>query len=223
MDTIPETFNSYFTKLYDKKTYLDKYGGSVFATGVTLLIFFCIFSFFYIQSKMDPIRQNWANERCKPEVMPFAGLINAPKGTSKMAYTADNFTKCTVNILSEVVQYFTSPLYYLSDLTSNFYLMLMRVVQSFRTLAFYLRMKVMQMMEYIVARIYNVMIPVQRMFIKLKDTLKKTEGIMVTGLYTVFSTYLALKAFVGSFLQILIIALIVIVAVIIALWIRFRI
>ena len=29
MDTIPETFNSYFTKLYDKKTYLDKYGGSV--------------------------------------------------------------------------------------------------------------------------------------------------------------------------------------------------
>ena len=122
MDTIPETFNSYFTKLYDKKTYLDKYGGSVIATGVTLLIFFCIFSFFYIQSKMDPIRQNWANERCKPEVMPFAGLINAPKGTSKMSYTADNFTKCTVNVLSEVVQYFTSPLYYLSDLTSNFYL-----------------------------------------------------------------------------------------------------
>ena len=93
MDTIPETFNRYFNRLYEKKTYLDKYGGSVIATGVTLLIFFCIFSFFYIQSKMEPIRQNWANERCKPEVMPFAGLINAPKGTSKMAYTAENFTK----------------------------------------------------------------------------------------------------------------------------------
>ena len=151
--------------------------------------------------------------------MPFAGLINAPKGTSKMAYTAENFTKCTVGILSEVVQYFTYPLYYLSDLVSNFYLMLMKVVQSFRVLAFYLRMQVMKMMEYIVARIYNVMIPVQRMFIKLKDTLKKTEGIMVSGLYTVFSAYLATKAFVGAFLQILIIALIVIVAVIIALWI----
>ena len=168
---------------------------------------------------MDPIRQNWANERCKPEVMPFAGLINAPKGTSKMTYTAENFTKCTVGILSEIVQYFTYPLYYLSDLVSNFYLMLMKVVQSFRTLAFYLRMQVMKMIEYIVARIYNVMIPVQRMFIKLKDTLKKTEGIMVTGLYTVFSAYLAVKAFVGSFLQLLIIVLIVLVAVIIALWI----
>ena len=77
----------------------------------------------------------------------------------------------------------------------------------------------MKMIEYIVARIYNVMIPVQRMFIKLKDTLKKTEGIMVTGLYTVFSAYLAVKAFVGSFLQLLIIALIILVAVIIALWI----
>tara|TARA_B100000963_G_scaffold50553_1_gene38712 strand:- start:1409 stop:2995 length:1587 start_codon:yes stop_codon:yes gene_type:complete len=219
MDTIPETFNNYFTRLYNKKTYLDKYGGSVVATAVSLLIFFCIFSFFYVQSKMDPIRQNWANERCKPEVMPFAGLINAPKGTSKMAYTAENFTKCTVGILSEIVQYFTYPLYYTSDLVSSFYLMLMKVVQAFRTLAFYLRMQVMKMIEYIVARIYNVMIPVQRMFIKLKDTLKKTEGIMVTGLYTVFSAYLAVKAFVGSFLQLLIIALIILVAVIIALWI----
>lgn len=219
MDTIPETFSSYFNKLYQKKTYLDKYGGSVIGTAVSLLIFFCIFSYFYVQTKMDPIRQNWANERCKPEVMPFAGLINAPKGTSKMTYTAENFTKCTVGILSEVVQYFTYPLYYLSDIVSNFYLMLMKIVQSFRTLAFYLRMQVMKMIEYMVARIYNVMIPVQRMFIKLKDTLKKTEGIMVTGLYTVFSAYLALKAFVGSFLQILIIVLIVLVAVIIALWI----
>ena len=51
MDTIPETFNTYFAKLYDKKTYLDKYGGSVVATAVSLLIFFCIFSFFYIQQK----------------------------------------------------------------------------------------------------------------------------------------------------------------------------
>ena len=44
----------------------------------------------------------------------------------------------------------------------------------------------MKIIEYIVARIYNVMIPVQRIFIKLKDTLK-TEGIMVTG----FTQYLA--------------------------------
>ena len=53
-----------------------------------------------------------------------------------MTYTAENFTKCTVGILSEIVQYFTYPLYYLTDLVSNFYLMLMKVVQSFRTLAF---------------------------------------------------------------------------------------
>ena len=51
MDTIPETFESYFNKLYNKKTYLDKYGGSVVATGVTLLIFFCIFSYFLYSDK----------------------------------------------------------------------------------------------------------------------------------------------------------------------------
>ena len=40
------------------------------------------------------------------------------------------------SILGEIVQYFTYPLYYTSDLVSNFYLMLMKVVQSFRTFSF---------------------------------------------------------------------------------------
>ena len=73
---------NYFNKAYKKNGYLDKYGGSVIATAFTLLFFFIIFSYYYVQSKIEPIRQNWANERCKPEVMPFAGMINAPKGTS---------------------------------------------------------------------------------------------------------------------------------------------
>ena len=51
MDTIHETFNSYFTKIYTKKTYLDKYGGSVVATAVSLLIFFCIFPIFIFNLK----------------------------------------------------------------------------------------------------------------------------------------------------------------------------
>ena len=67
MDTIPETFESYFNKLYNKKTYLDKYGGSVVAMSNSSYLFL-YFSFFYVQTKMDPIRQNWANERCKQKL-----------------------------------------------------------------------------------------------------------------------------------------------------------
>jgi hypothetical protein len=37
---------------------------------------------------------NWENKRCDPTILPFAGLINAPKGTSKIKYTSDNFEDC---------------------------------------------------------------------------------------------------------------------------------
>ena len=45
MDTIPETFESYFNKLYNKKTYLDKYGGSVVATSNSSYLFLYFFIF----------------------------------------------------------------------------------------------------------------------------------------------------------------------------------
>ena len=95
MDNISETFGNYFHKVYKKDGYLDKYGGSIVATIITLLIFFIIFSYYYIQNKIEPIRQDWANQRCRPEVMPFAGMINAPPGTSNMEYTSENFMQCT--------------------------------------------------------------------------------------------------------------------------------
>ena len=48
MGNIRETFNEYFDRLYKKDGYLDKYGGSVVLTGITLLIFGVIFSHYYV-------------------------------------------------------------------------------------------------------------------------------------------------------------------------------
>ena len=76
MDKIPKTFNSYINKITQKITYLDKYGGSVLATGLILFSFFLIFSYFYVMNKLKPIKKDWVKQRCNPAVMPFAGLIN---------------------------------------------------------------------------------------------------------------------------------------------------
>ena len=54
MDTIPETFNNYFKRLYDKKTYLDKYGGSTVFTTIVLVTFFSILSYYYIEANIEP-------------------------------------------------------------------------------------------------------------------------------------------------------------------------
>jgi len=59
MNNIQETFTDYFHKLYAKEGYLDKYGGSVVVTALTLFVFFLIFSWYYVQERIQPIRQDW--------------------------------------------------------------------------------------------------------------------------------------------------------------------
>ena len=92
MDNINlNAFNDYFYNIYKKNGYLDKYGGSVIATTFTLFFFFIILSYYYVMQKIDPIKENWAEERCKPSVMPFAGIINAPPNKSKLEFAQENF------------------------------------------------------------------------------------------------------------------------------------
>ena len=220
MDNINlNTFNNYFYKIYKKNGFLDKYGGSVIATGFTLFFFFIIFSYYYVMQKIDPIRENWAEERCKPEVMPFAGIINAPPNKSKMDFTQENFTECTTLILGGITSYFVKPFYYISDLFVKLFGVIMNAVNMIRTLMHWLRMKMKKIFEYIIARLMNVLIPLQKMLIKLKDTAKKMIGIMVGALYTVMGAFMGLKSFMGSFMSIIITLLVLLVALIIIMWI----
>ena len=49
-----------FLNLHEKTAYLDKYGGSVVATGLTLFSFLSTFFIIYIEGQAEPIRDNWS-------------------------------------------------------------------------------------------------------------------------------------------------------------------
>jgi hypothetical protein len=219
MDNMYDTFSDYFHTIYKKTTYLDKYGGSTIITTIILFTFFSLISYYFIQSNIKPIQQDWINQRCKPNIMPFAGMINAPKGESVLDYTNENFINCTTSVLSKIVEYFTQPLYYISDLLSQFYVVILDTVNKVRVFLFYLRTKLTKIFEYMISRVLNVMVPVQLILIKMKDLLNKINGTMVAGLMAVYGAYLTLKSFVGAFLQICIVILIIIAAAVILLWI----
>jgi hypothetical protein len=216
---IQETFEGHFDKLYKKNGYLDKYGGSVVATAFTLFIFFLVFSYFYIQTQIEPIRRNWVNERCNPVVMPFAGIINKPPNKTAMEFTSENFMQCTTQILSGVVSYFMQPLYFITGLITKIAKVLEKSINMIRMILAYLKLQLNKMISLLVGRLVNVMIPLRVIIIKLTDSLNKMTGVARVALYTVYGAFLALKAFMGAFLMICIIALTVLVAVISILWI----
>jgi hypothetical protein len=219
MDNIPKTFGSYINKITKKIGYLDKYGGSVVVTGIVLFIFFIIFSYFYVMNKLKPIKADWVNQRCNPAVMPFAGIINAPPTESKIDYTADNFYQCTQSILTTIIGYFLEPINFTIKTMTNFWTEIMKAINMIRHVFAYIRNRIMAIVSNIFGRVYNVIIPVQIILMKLKDILAKNVGVLTTGLYTVMTLYLSMKSFLGAFLEILVLALIVLAAATILLWI----
>jgi len=94
-DTSDNTLNdSYNTvkNLYKNIGFIDQYGGDVFLCFVYFLIPIFIFLYFKTIKDIQPIKDDWANQRCKPTVIPFAGFINKPENMSIADFTQQNFT-----------------------------------------------------------------------------------------------------------------------------------
>ncbi len=212
-------FYDYFKDLYSNQEYLDKYGIDLLITSIALFIFFIALSYFYVMSKTEPIKAEWSKHKCNPVYMPFAGQIVRPTNQSQLEFTASNFTRCVNEILAKVVAQFLSPVYYLTDKIVAVFKQLLKSVDTMRYMMTYIRLKFQTIIQHIMNKILNVFIPMQKLLIKFKDALAKVVGVAVAGLYTAMGAFLALKSFMGSFLTIIIAALVLAVAAIIALWI----
>lgn len=219
MENIYSAFSQSIDKLYDKATYLDKYGGSVIITSVTLFVFFLIFSYFYVQTKIKPIKADWINQRCNPAVIPFAGVINAGEGESKIEYTAKNFSECTTSILTQIVGFFLQPIHFLTNSLAEFFKVLGEAIQKIRELFNKVRKAIMKIVETIMHRITNVLIQMQVLTMKIKTVLGKTQGVLAAGLYTTMASYLAMKSFFGAMLEIIIAFLVILAAAVVVAWI----
>ena len=65
--------------MYNKLTYFDQYGGSFILFIIITIIVILLVSYFYTMINIEPIINDWPNQRCKPTIMPFAGLITHPE------------------------------------------------------------------------------------------------------------------------------------------------
>jgi hypothetical protein len=200
--------------LYSKETYLDKYGGSLIITGITVLVAFVLYSYFMISHNFGKIRANWNEYKCHPSVIPFAGLINGEKTT-----TQANFTECTQSMLTYLSSEFLKPIYYSTQVTGSIFSGLADDLNSIRKMMSNLRDSVTDVVDSVLSRFLYALMPIRRDVIKLKSTLGKTEGVLTGTLYTSLASYMGLRAFFGAFIEIVVKGLIALAAFIIAMWI----
>jgi hypothetical protein len=208
-------------KIYKDLSYFDQYGGSVFLFILLILIMFVVLSYSVVMKNIQPIKDNWAKERCKANVIPFAGLINAPEGTSATDFAQQNFTYCMQDILKSITGFATQPLTYITYSINLVYKEIVRALNAIRSLLSNIRTNITSISQEIMGRILNVTVPIRKMLIAFNDMGQKVIGILTSGLYTTLGTYYALKSFLGALVQIIIVILVASIAIIIGLWLSF--
>ena len=205
-------------KMYEKVGYFDQYGGSVILFILVSIVLFLLISYCYIMINAQPIIDDWANQRCKPNVIPFAGLLTHPEGVSATDYTKQNFTYCTQNILSSISGFAVQPLTFATNMLSNIANQITSDLQSVRAMFDKVRNMITSITQEIMGRLMNIMIPLQQIIIGFKDLIGKIQGTMTAGLFTMLGSYYALKSLLGAIAQFIVTILITLAIMIVAFW-----
>ena len=204
--------------LYGDKTFTGRYGIDIIKVCVVFFFVMSAITYLQIQNKILEVKRDWPQYRCRPDVMPFAGWINAPDGMSPIEYTKQNFIECGVNSVKGV---FVSPMtmvYTIFNVVMVIFKKILDVIETFRLLFNRIRDTLKDIFISIFYRIQNIIIPVQMMLIKMVDFFEKIKGILATFLLTFVGVLYSLYSLIGSFYELVIIILIVMIIVIVLLW-----
>jgi len=204
--------------MYKDLTYFDMYGGNVFFFIILIIVMFVVVSYFMVMKNIQPIKENWPTERCKPQNIPFAGLINKPSNMSFIDYTKENFDYCMQNVLISISGEALQPLQFITSLLTSLYNTLVAGIDSIRGILSNIVSSIENISKEIFGRISNVIIILQQIVISFMDSISKVQGVLVAGLFTALGTYDTLKALFGVIIEFIITLLIILGALIAAMW-----
>lgn len=220
MDT---TIKDNILNMYNQTTYSDKYGLDIWKIIILIIFIFITSSYYYILNNLQPIKNNWNEEKCNPAYIPFAGIIHNKKGDEIYKFTSDNFIGCTQTILEKVTQYAFLPFYYAINVIYNILFAVLNALGAIREMFYKLRNNARNITSIIFDRIFNITAPILEIFINIKSIISKFVGVITTAIYTLLASYLGLQSFVLIIIKlvtnILYILLGIIVALLVISWI----
>ena len=204
--------------LYGDKTFSGRYGIDIIKVCVVIFLFMASITYLQIQNNLLQVKRDWPEYRCRPDVMPFAGWINAPEGVSPLEYTTQNFQECSANSVKGVFEQQASMVYVIFNVVMNIFKNILEVIERFRALFNRMRNALKDIFITVFYRIQNIIIPVQNLLIKMVDFFQKIKGILATFLLTMIGILWSFYSLIGSIYELVIIILIIMIIVIIVLW-----
>ena len=152
--------------------------------GFLLLIFLVLALGIFLYYNMDTIsggvkniKQNWNDYRCKPYIIPIAGIIG-PTGTS----TTDNFMDCSNTQITGLFNTLMAPFLNIIDLIINIIRELVNNINSIREIINFMRESIATFLEDIYTELHDVFTRVATLY---NDFTKTMYNIFLTFYYVI--------------------------------------
>lgn len=207
----------YFSKKYDQ-SYTEYNGTSIIFVSIITIVTAGVVYYTYIIKNLKDLRENWQDEKCKVQNIPFAGIINPPTdGTSFMEYTANNLSGCLNDITKDVADSAMKPFNIAIDSIKNVFGMMLEAVNVVRQKLNGMRNNIAEIMGRFYIILHTILLEINRLVLKVRDTFSKVVGVVKASIFSTMSTFMALTSFMGAMMQIMITSILILFASAIAL------
>ena len=194
MNNMNDTLD-YFSKKYDQ-SYLQYNGGSILFVSMITIVTASVVYYTFIIKDIKNIQANWQEERCNLTNIPLAGIINPPTdGTSKSAYTAQNFSYCLNEITNDLADKAMSPFNAAINSIKGIFTMMMKAIQVIRDYINGVRRQVSEITVRIYRILITILIEINRLVLKMKDTFSKVIGVVKASIFSTIATFFTLTSF----------------------------
>lgn len=172
-------------KLYTDGTFTSKYGGDIMIS-ITLIIIMSVVLIKYLTViYSQPIIADWGNRRCDPSIIPFAGIINAPKGTSAFEFTGKNFEACVQETLKETSNTVLPKISKTMENLTSTYNPIVYNLKITRDDINKVRENASNTFKNVYDTLINLTIPVSHAIDKSKNILHKSNATLLNSVYTI--------------------------------------
>ena len=118
--------------IYGDNTFSGRYGIDIIKVSIVIFLFMCAITYYQIQNKLEEVKQDWPKYRCRPDVMPFSGWINAPDGVSPLDYTKQNFMQCSSNLTKGIFDQPMVMVYQITKVIMKIFKLILDVIERIR-------------------------------------------------------------------------------------------
>jgi hypothetical protein len=138
----------------------------VFIIFIVLLIVSLITGAIYIQSQKTTMNQNWPTYKCKPYVLPFAGILVGPSDVNP----TQNFTECMWVMNKSFFDVLMEPFVKIMQMIVGVLSSLQGDIQEIRKMTSYLRDSVESIAIDIYQKVYDAYARIARLFVVIETT-----------------------------------------------------